>query len=41
MIKDLYKQKGWTATNSIVRKNRVEVKLTSGTYSVPLHRNCV
>ena len=28
MIKDLYKQKGWTATNSIVRKNRVEVKLT-------------
>lgn len=28
MFKDLYKQKGWTATNDIVLKNRVEVKLT-------------
>ena len=28
MIKELYKQKGWTATSAIVRKNRVEVKLT-------------
>ena len=28
MFKDLYKQKGWTATSAIVRKNRVEVKLT-------------
>ena len=28
MIKGLYKQKGWTATSAIVRKNRVEVKLT-------------
>ncbi len=28
MFKDLYKQKGWTATSAIVRKNRVDVKLT-------------
>ena len=28
MFKELYKQKGWTATSAIVRKNRVEVKLT-------------
>ena len=28
MLKELYKQKGWTATSAIVRKNRVEVKLT-------------
>ena len=28
MIKQIYKQKGWTATSAIVRQNRVEVKLT-------------
>ena len=28
MLKELYKQKGWTATSAIVRKNRVDVKLT-------------
>ena len=27
MIKNIYKQKGWTATSAIVRQNRVEVKL--------------
>lgn len=27
MIKQIYKQKGWTATSAIVRQNRVEVKL--------------
>ena len=27
MIKEIYKQKGWTATSAIVRHNRVEVKL--------------
>ena len=28
MIKEIYKQKGWTATSAIVRQNRIEVKLT-------------
>ena len=28
MIKQIYKQKGWTATSAIVRQNCVEVKLT-------------
>ncbi len=28
MIKQIYKQKGWTATSAILRHNCVEIKLT-------------